>query len=576
MHEREFEKQVQQKMQELKFQPGADVWARVQADMQKKRRRRPVLLWMLLAGLMIGSAWILYTTVGNNDNTQQAAAPVPSSETNEPATRKDNNTTAEPKTNAPDPAKATSPVVTKTDKTPDQNVVTSTADNKPENNLPKVITPAEKRSIAQKVNTKHQQANEKPAGHDKSGRQPVEPSRNDVVKSQLSTKVSHDPDKTDNVKMDIAKSDVVKTDNVKSDNTNKDINVSRPKSNVAQPDNAKSDNAKSDNVKSDNTKSDVAKSGNAKTDIAKPDNVRPDIAKSDNAAPVTTAVDSSNTAKPNDAQPDIAKSDASKTDNSTPENSTKDSAASLTSNKKSSGKNKNIQWGFTAGAGISDLGTELFQATSVADFAFGNGSLNTPSTSTVRRPSTVSSGLAFHLGAFASKSIGKKLRFKLGLQYEYFSNAIRTGAFVDSLMSVNQGRNLNVVDEYYKSGSTNKYTNGYHFLSMPVSLQWRINRHPKYGIVWENGFSFSQLLHSNALHYDGISGTYYQDKNMFRKTQFTLSSSLLFHIKTKEAREIYIGPQVQYGVTSLIKADAYNNKHLRYAGVKLMMGFNKN
>ena len=53
---------MQQKMQELHFAPNQEVWAQVQARIQKKKRRRPVVLWFLLAGLMVGGSWIVYST----------------------------------------------------------------------------------------------------------------------------------------------------------------------------------------------------------------------------------------------------------------------------------------------------------------------------------------------------------------------------------------------------------------------------------------------------------------------------------------------------------------------------------
>ncbi|HYJ37952.1 MAG TPA: hypothetical protein VEV87_05025, partial [Chitinophagaceae bacterium] len=53
MQKADFEKNVQQKMQELRFPPSDGVWKRVEAAIPSRRRRRPVVLWLLVAGLML-------------------------------------------------------------------------------------------------------------------------------------------------------------------------------------------------------------------------------------------------------------------------------------------------------------------------------------------------------------------------------------------------------------------------------------------------------------------------------------------------------------------------------------------
>ena len=236
----------------------------------------------------------------------------------------------------------------------------------------------------------------------------------------------------------------------------------------------------------------------------------------------------------------------------------------------------------SAGAGVSDLATKVFQSTSVADLAYdrtfsSGGVIPNPGPSNVRRyPSEITKGASFNAGGYISRDMGHRLRLKLGLNYEYYSYNIKTGARIDSNKSINQGAFMNIVETYYQAGATNNYTNKYHYISLPISLQWRVNKHPKYGVVWENGISIAQLLHSNALQFDGISGSYYVDNSLLRKTQILFGSSLLFDLKMKNNQQLYVGPYVQYGLTNMIKSDGDNSKHLRYAGVKLMLGFNKN
>jgi hypothetical protein len=232
-------------------------------------------------------------------------------------------------------------------------------------------------------------------------------------------------------------------------------------------------------------------------------------------------------------------------------------------------KPSRLQWGVSAGAGISDLGNELLRVGTVADLASGTPGM-TPTT--VPRPSTINAGAAFQAGAFVARPIGRKLKLKIGANYEYFSNTIHVGEYVNSARFVNQGQaGLNIVQDYYTAGSRNNYKNSYHFVSVPVSLQWRINNHPKRGLVWENGISYSRLVYTNALHFDGISGTYYEDNSMFKKNQWSLSSALLFSLKARN-KTFFVGPHVQYGLSSLVQ-DAGSNKHLRYGGIKLAAGF---
>ncbi len=560
MHDREFEKQVQQKMQELRFQPGADVWARVQADVEKKRRRRPVLLWILFAGLMIGSAWILYSNLGNKQ--PQSAEKVHSSETNDNSSTSpsDDKSATQPgkETSEPDnvtdqsnPGRSDQPSATEVNKqsnnssptdanrrnsntTPDKTNSNASNNGVPDKNVTpkKTSTPAEKRDVARIVKPGHQQATEKPAGHKQNGRQPVESA---IAKND--PRVTTDKPKKDAASPDLAKSDKSKTDVTKTD--------------IAKTDASKTDQSQNDPLKQDISKTDGSKNDASKSDVTKPDQSKSDLSKTD--------------------QP---KADPTNTDQSIQ----KDDGKSPPPTQKSLAKSNKWQWGVSAGAGVSDLATKLFETTSVAAFYdnTSGGIISGPGTITVRRPSEISPGLSFNAGGYVSKNISKRLRVKVGLNYEYYSNNIKTGDFVDSNRSINQGAFMNIVDRYYQPGTTNSYTNDYHFVSLPLSLQWRVNKHPKYGVVWENGISLSQMLHSNALHFDGISGAYYKDNSLFQKTQVMLGSSLLFNLKMKKNRELFVGPHIQYSLTNMAKNDANNSKHIRYAGIKLMLGFNKN
>lgn len=529
MHDREFEKQVQQKMQELRFQPGADVWARVQADIRRKKRRRPVIFWILFAGLLTGGAWIyLSNKQGNNQQTATAvpaATVTPDQNTNTPSTAEDQ---PSGKTNTTDQIK--------------KETASSETTIQPTNPAATADKNTDTRRVAIRENTRQQQATEKPAGHTKNGRQPVR--NKDANRTQKpSSVIARTPDivnRADTPKdsSGIASADVHKkmADNPEAKKGDESI-------------------SKTGDPKTDSTDVNIAKTN--KTDLDKSDSGKPDTHKSDS---LQSGKDVSlNNNKPDQPSPD------------------KPEENKLSKNTTGNAKKSDWRWGISAGGGVSDLGKQLFQGTSVADFALNpnSGGGQGTGTATIRRPSPIKGTASFNAGAFVSKSIGSRWRLKLGADYAYYSNSIRVGLFVDSTTYVNQGMAMNKVDEYYLTGNSNTYTNGYHFVSIPLSAQWRVNRNQRFGLVWENGISISRLLHTNALHYDGIGGRYYKDRTVLNKTQWMFNSSLLFNLKTKNNLQLYAGPHLQYAFSSMIKNENGNDKHLRYAGLKMMVEFNK-
>ncbi len=56
----EFEKQVQQKMDELKFSPSAEVWTEVEKRIRREKKRRRIIFWWLLPGLLLGGSIAIY------------------------------------------------------------------------------------------------------------------------------------------------------------------------------------------------------------------------------------------------------------------------------------------------------------------------------------------------------------------------------------------------------------------------------------------------------------------------------------------------------------------------------------
>ena len=465
MHDSEFEKQVQQKMQELKFAPGADVWARVEADIKKKKRRRPVVLWFLLAGLMIGGSLIFYTGVLNSSKQSSHAETTFSPKKNETVTTKD---PAETK-------QAPSSKINQTEKT-----------NTPENNIEKNNSTPAAQTVIEKTDKK-------------------------IIAKKNIRKTSNSTPEI--IEKPVDDKPVQTSETITNAPVNVPTTTEQPRETTAA-------------VKTDSIP-DKKEEGTA-------------IKKEDNTAPK------------------------------------KEAESVAVKNKKPASKKSNWQFGITAGAGISDLGRQLFKPTTVADFAFtSNASPVQPNYNNRRIPSEVKTSNAFHAGGYISRNLGNRFAFKLGINYEYYSNNIKVGRAVDSTLFVNQGTDMKMVEQYYNAGSNANYTNKYHFIAAPLTIQWKAFERKKYGIVWENGVTVSRLLKTTALHFDGISAKYYRDDDLFKKTQLMLSSSILLTLKSKNNVQLYAGPHVQYGISNLLNRDAGHDKHLRYAGLKVMVGFNK-
>src|SRR5256714_2937056 len=112
MYKPDFEKNVQQQMQELRFHPSDEVWKRVEAEIVPAKRRRPLLFFLIFIGLLLGGGlYFIFSNrpVGNRpyNASQVLKEPVSRSPDNKsviPGTRKvpnENKINANPKKGKP-------------------------------------------------------------------------------------------------------------------------------------------------------------------------------------------------------------------------------------------------------------------------------------------------------------------------------------------------------------------------------------------------------------------------------------------------------------------------------------------
>src|SRR5882757_1136417 len=77
MHDPKFEKEVQQKLEELSFSPSEAVWTKVERAVNGKKRRSMPLFWLFfLPGLMLVGAGMIYFSGARTTRAVQSTAAV--------------------------------------------------------------------------------------------------------------------------------------------------------------------------------------------------------------------------------------------------------------------------------------------------------------------------------------------------------------------------------------------------------------------------------------------------------------------------------------------------------------------
>ena len=129
---------------------------------------------------------------------------------------------------------------------------------------------------------------------------------------------------------------------------------------------------------------------------------------------------------------------------------------------------------------------------------------------------------------------------------------------------------------YYTTGEGQSFTNRYYFLEIPASLQWQLNHSRVMPLFWEGGVSLSYLMSSNALYYDPNYGIYFKNGNVTNRAQVSLSTSLMMGLPLGGGTRLQVGPQVQYGLSSLLQTESGGTRHLYYGGIRIVVIPGKN
>ena len=251
----------------------------------------------------------------------------------------------------------------------------------------------------------------------------------------------------------------------------------------------------------------------------------------------------------------------------------KDSVSNQAATAKKTEKKKSGGWkiGYTGSVGFSNVNQDLFKSISSSNtVSYAVAAPGTPSGQPLSNnnysSSEVSTGFSFGAGVFVNRDLSKRFSVSGGLGYHYYSTKIQTGTYVSNtnLLSLSNAS----VNSFYTNGNTNAYTNQYHFIELPVTLNFQLNKSKKRPVIWEAGLSLSWLFSTNALYYDPSHNVYFENDDLMNRTQLNGITAIMVGFPLGKSA-LQLGPQLQYGFTGLLKNSSGNPGHLIYYGLKI-------
>lgn len=528
MQENEFEKKVQQRMEELRFRPSDAVWEHVEKELRRRRKRRVLIFAFLLAGLsLLGySGYQFFYSENKNiaDNIEQTSTPSTSDtlSTENKNLREKNNTHP----NRPITEK------TITDKTTDQPVA---AEEKP-------LANEKKDNLIIGSETAPVEKEKKQSLASKTIDRPAARAKNELAKQ-----------KTNNPSVQKAVSSKRKSASEKVSKVNDEEVL----------------------VKNDR-QSDLKKDNQEAVPVMDP------LPDETIIAERTVRKETNTDAVRDSSQNFVPKTDSIALAADLP---AKDSLQSEIASaiKSSSPSKKKLKWGIDFSIGMSETGRPV-----IADDGGAQKSMDamlnpfplTPSYAAYippMPPSSINPGFAFKIGPTLEWQLTHRSSVTFGLQYMYASTRTKIGEYKDTSVIINNFVTHNrSVDAVYRGYRKESYSNSFHFVQVPVSYQLQLNRGTKTPILWNAGISAGYLVGTNAVLYDTTAGgIYYEDKNAFNKVQLNLHTGFAIRFGVNRKMQWSIGPEFSMGASKLVK-DAYNKKqYLFYSGLTGRLIFSK-
>ena len=252
-------------------------------------------------------------------------------------------------------------------------------------------------------------------------------------------------------------------------------------------------------------------------------------------------------------------------------------ALDSTQGKKAQKKTAKWSWAAQAGYGISSLQEDFLSKAMAAPEVYSdpltNSGFPAPPAQSFSSAPGIEKGAAFHIALSAKRHLNNRFAITTALQYSYFSTKNKVGQTVERDTVLRSVRMESVTLEKYfraaQNGPVKEYTNQYHFVELPLGMEWQLHR--RLPLHLQTGISLSYLVATNALVFDPNAGIYYKNNDQFRKTQLLFNSGLTYRVWKHKSYGVHVGPYLQYGITNLQKENT--NRHLFSTGLKTQVSF---
>ncbi|MCG2618216.1 outer membrane beta-barrel protein [Terrimonas sp. NA20] len=532
MPESEFDKQVQRELEGLRIRPSATVWENVEKELRQKKRRRVIIAFWLVAGIaLLGST--TYFLTRKEDRTLAGNA-VSAGKTGTDPHGTTPATTTGVQTGNP---KQTETVPTKQEQAQGQG------DNPGTDNNNNDLTAKDK---AAPVQNGHNNATLSATDNSEVHTKPGQPAGKQKHTGQSSTAAKDQKASSGNKKTSPGSIDpaIVKGKTKRPGRIPADINGATGSA--------------------DNTKTDTSAT----------------------AAPPITAQSNETQHDIVAVTPTIIDSITAKADSALSVSKEEPSAAEVPA--KSPGKKaaKKLKWSLDLAIGGSGpVSRPFLVGNNHADMAYDNvqytpvqgGGLWQPVTPPVNAfgpvyspRSDINPGLSYRAGVLVEFPLSERVGFSSGLQYQYQSNNIRIGSYVNTRLTFNNFASQQVqANGVYQGVQTKTFTNRYHYAQIPLLFNFQLNKSKKMPVILNTGFSAGYLVSTNALTYDTLQGgTYYHDKNAFKRFQFSFTTGVSFRFGNNRAMQWSIGPEASMGLRKMVKTEYDTRQYPLYIGLQ--------